>query len=241
VYRFALRPRWVVLHVLVAIAAPAFVVAGFWQLNRLDERRTHNALIRERESLPVRSLDDALADGDAEHRRVRIDGTYDASEEIVLIGRPGTGGIDGSHVLTPLRMDSGDAVLVDRGWVPPGMENPPLRDAAPPGGEVTVTGILLPTEGKSALSSGGEHGEIVDRIDVARLASGSDHRFITTSLYVLLRSQDPPGEELPKVVEPPGLGEGPHLGYAIQWFLFVPTLLAVYIVLLRQQARRTGR
>jgi surfeit locus 1 family protein len=227
-----------VLHIIVATAVPLFVVAGFWQLNRLDQRRTRNALIRERESAPVRSLGDVLDDRDAEHRRVRVTGRYDTSEEVVLIGRPGTGGIDGSHVLTPLRIDEDDAVLVDRGWVPPGMEDPPLREAAPPDGEVTVTGILEPTEGKSALSSGGTHGELVDRIDVARLASGSEHRFITTSLYVLLQEQDPEGKELPKVVEPLGLSEGPHLGYAVQWFLFIPTLLAVYVVLLRQQARR---
>ena len=226
------------LHVLVAIAVPLFALAGVWQLHRLDERRTRNALIRERESAPVRSLDDVLDDGEADHRRVRVTGRFDTSEEVVVIGRPGTGGIDGSHVLTPLRIDKQDAVLVDRGWVPPGLEDPPLREAAPPDGEVTVTGILLPTEGKGALSSGGEHRDLVDRIDVARLASGSDHRFITTALYVLLETQAPAGAALPMVVEPPGLGEGSHLGYAVQWFLFIPTLLAVYVVLLRQQARR---
>jgi surfeit locus 1 family protein len=227
-----------VLHVIVAIAVPLFAVAGFWQLRRLDERRTHNALVREREASPARSLDDVLADGDAEHRSVRVIGRYDTSEEVVVIGRPGPGGIDGSHVLTPLRIDNDDAVLVDRGWVPPGMEDPPLRDAAPPDGEVTVIGVLLPTEGKSALSSGGAHSELVDRIDVARLASGSDRRFITTELYLLLEEQDPPSGELPRPVEPPPLGEGPHLGYAIQWFLFIATLLAVYAALLRQQATR---
>jgi surfeit locus 1 family protein len=224
--------------VLVAIAVPLFAVAGVWQLHRLDERRTKNALIRERESAPVRSLDDVLTEGDAEHRRVRVTGRYDTSEEIVLIGRPGTGGIDGSHVLTPLRIDKDDAVLVDRGWVPPGLEDPPVREAAPPDGDVTVTGILEPTEGKTAMSPGGPHGDLVDRIDVARIARGSDHRFITTATYLLLQEQDPAGRDLPKVVEPLGLSEGPHLGYAVQWFLFIPTLLVVYVVLLRQQAKR---
>ncbi len=249
-YRFALRPRWVVLHVIVAIAVPLFAVAGFWQLDRLDERRASNQLIRARESAPVRSLDDVLAatpersgdaNGDASHRRVRVTGRYDTSEEVVLIGRPGTGGIDGSHVLTPLRIDENDAVLVDRGWVPPGMEDPPLRDAAPPDGKVTVTGILLPTEGGAALTSGGGHRELVDRINVELIAGGSDHRFITSSLYLLLGSQDPKGAELPKVVDPRALGEGPHLGYAVQWFLFIPTLIAVYAALLRQQVRRSER
>ena len=156
----------------------------------------------------------------------------------MLIGRPGPGGVDGSHVLTPLVIDDDSAVLVDRGWVPPGMEDPPLRDAAPPDDEVTISGILEPTEGDPALSSGGGHGELVDRIDVATLAAGADHRYITTAFYVLLQEQDPAPEEVPKVVEPLPLGEGPHLGYAVQWFLFVPTLIVVYVVLLRQQVRK---
>ena len=234
-----LRPRWVVLHVLVAIAVPLFAVAGVWQLHRLDERRTKNALIRDRESQPVRSLDDVLADDDAEHRRVRVTGTYDTSEEVVLIGRPGPNGIDGSRVLTPLLVDDDDAVLVDRGWVPPGMEDPPLREAAPPDDDVTVTGILLPSEGRAALAPATKHEEIVDRIDVARIASGSEHGFISSGLYLLLQTQDPAPGDVPKPVEPRRPSEGPHLGYAVQWFLFIPTLLAVYVVLLRQQARRS--
>lgn len=234
-----LRPRWVVLHVIVAIAVPLFVVAGFWQLHRLDERRTKNAQIREREIEPARPLDDVLAERDPAHRRVRVKGLYVTGDEVVLIGRPGNGGVDGSHVLTPLRTQD-SAVLVDRGWVPPGMEHPPIREASPPDERVTVTGVLLPTEGRAALAPRTEHQDIVDRIDVARIAGGSRHPFITSAYYVLLSAQQPEAGALPKPVAPAPLSEGPHLGYAIQWFLFVPTLLAVYVVLLRQQVRPRG-
>jgi surfeit locus 1 family protein len=233
-----LRPRWVVLHVIIAIAVPLFVIAGFWQLRRLDERRAINRSITERADERVRPLADVLAAGDPDHRPVHVAGTYDTDEEVVLIGRPGPDGIEGSHVLTPLITDDG-TVLVDRGWVPPGMEDPPLREAAPADDDVTAVGILLRTEGNPRLASGeGEHGGIVDRVDVARLASGADDRFVTTAYYVLLRSQEPPPAELPRPVEPRRPGEGPHLGYAVQWFLFVPTLLVVYVLLLRQQVRR---
>jgi surfeit locus 1 family protein len=227
-----------VLHVLVVIVVPLFTLAGFWQLHRLDERRTKNAQIRARESAPARSLDDVLSDGDASFRRIRVSGHYDTSTEVVLIGRPGDNGVDGSHVLTPFVIDEHDAVLVDRGWVPPGLERAPVRQARPPDGKVTITGILFPTEGREALSTGGTEGKLVDRIDVGRLAHGARHRFITTDLYVLLRSQSPRPEKLPELVHPAGLSEGPHLGYAVQWFLFIPTLLAVYTVLLRQQMKR---
>ena len=224
----------------MAIAVPLFVVAGFWQLHRLDERRTKNAAITERAAERPRALEDVLDEGDADHRRVRLTGTFDTRREVVLIGRPGPGGIDGSHVLTPLVTDDG-AVLVDRGWVPPGMEDPPLRDAAPPDDDVTVTGVLIPTEGTGALSDAGEHGELVDRIDVARIARQTEHRFATSNFYVLLQAQDPSPGAFPQPVEPRRPSEGPHLGYAVQWFLFVPTLIAVYVALLRQQVKRARR
>jgi cytochrome oxidase assembly protein ShyY1 len=60
--------------------------------------------------------------------------------------------------------------------------------------------------------------------------------------FVLLQSQDPPQREgaLPVVVPPPDLGEGPHLAYAVQWFLFIPVALTVYVLLLRREARKHG-
>jgi surfeit locus 1 family protein len=238
VYRFARRPRWVVLHVIVVVTVPLFALAGVWQLHRLDERRTHNALVRSREGLPARPLRAVIADGDAEHRRVRVTGRYDTSEEVVLVGRSNAG-IEGSHVLTPLVIDAKDAVLVDRGWVPPGMEDPPLQRARPPDGDVTITGFLLPTEARGAPHDATQT-QLVDHIDVASLAKSSRHGFTTTELYVLLQSQQPAPSDLPTIVKPAGLSEGPHLGYAIQWFLFIPTLLAVYVTLLRQQAKRAA-
>ena len=39
------------------------------------------------------------------------------------------------------------------------------------------------------------------------------------------------------VVPPPDLGEGPHLGYAVQWFLFAAVGLVGYPFLLRRRAR----
>jgi cytochrome oxidase assembly protein ShyY1 len=60
--------------------------------------------------------------------------------------------------------------------------------------------------------------------------------------YLLLASQTPkqPGT-LPAIVPPPDLGNGPHLAYAIQWFLFIPTALGVYAALLRREARKSVR
>lgn len=232
-YRFALRPRWIVLHVLVLVVVALFALAGAWQLDRLDERRSNNRLVSERNALPEADLDDVLASpGDVEHRRVRASGRYDTGEEVVLLGR-GREGRPGHHVLTPLVGDDGRAIVVDRGWVPQSLESPPVTQAAPPPGRVLVRGELLASEG------GGGEGRVrrLSRIDVARLAVQLPYP--TYSVYLLLGTQDPPQPgELPDPIPPPGPSEGPHLVYAVQWFLFMAIALAGYPALLRLQARR---
>lgn len=236
VLRFALRPRWLVAHVFVLGAVVTFALAGTWQLRRLDERRTNNAQIERRQALEVVSLADALDAGEATYRRVSARGTFDTSEEAVLVGR-GREGLEGNHVLTPLVTADG-AVLVDRGWVPPQSDRPPVPQARPPSGKVSVTGYLYRSEGRGPFGTSGERTEVVARIDVARLAQGSDHRYATTDLYLLLSDQDPAPEDLPRPVPPLELSEGSHRIYAVQWFLFIPTALVVYAALLRRGVRR---
>ena len=65
-------------------------------------------------------------------------GIFDPGEE-VLVRSQVHDGIAGWHVITPLVLADGRAVLVNRGWVPLEMDAVPVP-AAPPSGQVTVTG-----------------------------------------------------------------------------------------------------
>jgi len=51
-YRFALRPRWILSHLLVLLLVIVMVNLGLWQLRRLHERTTYNASVRANESQP---------------------------------------------------------------------------------------------------------------------------------------------------------------------------------------------
>ena len=80
-----LRPRWIVLHIIMLIFMPLFATAGFWQLRRLDEKRTTNSLVTQRRELPpVTSLDG----DDLEFRRAHLEGSYVRGGNVVLTGRP---------------------------------------------------------------------------------------------------------------------------------------------------------
>ena len=96
----------------------ACIRLGFWQLDRLAERRGVNASAQAQLDLPAISLPQALAEnGDLEYRRATASGVFDAAHEIYLTSRP-QDGIAGVHVVTPLLLaEAGPAVLVDRGWI----------------------------------------------------------------------------------------------------------------------------
>lgn len=129
------------MHVCVLIVVALFILAGFWQMRRLDERRERNAEITQRQSQPEVSLDSAMKANDFAHRRVRAQGRYDVARTRILFGRSDRGR-PGSHVLTPLRTTEGRTIVVDRGWVPVEVDDPTRISS--PRSRVVVNGILLP-------------------------------------------------------------------------------------------------
>ena len=210
---------------------------GFWQLDRLEQRRALNAEIGAALATAPAALDDVLAGEDRTYRRVRASGAWAADDEVILYGRA-LDGRPGNHVLTPLLIGPGRAVLVDRGWVPSSIAAPPLTGPeAPATGEVTVEGVLMPADDASP---GGdatvdERPQQVRSVDIGILDPTIDADLVD-DVYLLLERQTPP-QERPIPAPLPEATEGPHLSYAIQWFSFAAIALIGYGVL----ARRTGR
>lgn len=236
--------RWAVLGVIVVVAVGVMIALGFWQLRRLHDVREDNARVRARLSLPAEPIERVLPPGgDAEritYRRVTIAGRYDRVSELLLRNRSYRGQ-PGSHVLTPLVLEDGRAVLVDRGWIPLTLSGPDEERTRPPVLQpVEVAGVLFPSERKGAFGPAiPPTGRLtaIPRIDVPRIAKQVNYP--TLPLYLRLESQTPSqSSDLPVPPGLPHLGEGPHLSYAIQWFIFATIAAATYVVLFR---RRHGR
>lgn len=236
--RMFLRLKWVVTHLVVLAIAVTFVSLGLWQLRRLDERRADNERIAQNMGGDARPLAEALEqygnDPDAlSYRRVVVTGTYRPADEVLLTPRS-NGRRAGHHVVTPLELDDGQAVLVDRGWVPFEDDEPPVEDAAPPQGRVTVEGILLPTVEavRYGAVNGGDRITFLSTVDVDRLQPQVDVVLLPVS--VLLQQQRPASGELPIPGAAPEQSEGPHQSYAWQWFSFAAILVVGYPLLLRR-------
>lgn len=221
-------PPWLrgTLVILAPIAIVVMIGLGFWQLGRLEARRATNAAILARRDLaPIDLNRDAVSDPVAvEYRQAIARGTYDPAGEIYWRNQE-YDGAPGMHVVTPLRLEGGEAVLVDRGWLP--LAGPTDVDAArfpPPTGVVDVTGLLrVPPVRTSTLSpydpvpvGGAPALKAWFWLDPSQIAPQLGYAL----LPVVLTAEGEGPASLPLADTTLALDEGPHLGYAIQWFSF---------------------
>ena len=244
-YRFALRPRWILSHLFVLAMVITMVNLGLWQLDRLEQRRDRNARVSERMAEAPVPADGLVEPGDdaavaaLEFRTVTATGTYLRDEEVLVRSRS-LDGAPGSWVLTPLLLDDGTAVVVNRGWVQNnGRLTSVPEELGAPAGEVTVGGLVRRSETKGRFgSTDPTAGQLANlaRADVARIDAQVDEDLLP--FYVQLLEQDPAiADDDPQPVPAPPLDEGPHLSYAFQWFTFTLLTLIFYPLILRRRAR----
>ena len=241
-YAFARRPKWIAGHILAVVAIVVFVSMGFWQLRRLADRQDFNALLTSRavaEAQPLGAIvDSSFVDAaEVELQRVVATGEYAVGEELMLLARS-FNGLSGHHVLTPLYLGDGTAVIVDRGWVNIDQDTPGRSEFAPPAGAVRVEGVLRKTETRGSFGPVDPATgtlERIARVDLERIDQQVDAELLP--VYIQLLSQDPPqADDIPAIVGLPTPSEGPHRGYAVQWFLFAGVVVVGYPILLRKTA-----
>jgi len=226
---FLLRPKWLAFHVLVFVSVALMVWLGFWQLRRLDARQEFNATVTERIDQPPvpfdTLLDDAVTDPrSVEWRQVTVSGEY-VPDQILWFNRT-QDGIAGDNVLTALIGDDGATVVVNRGFVtlgaPTGSIDVLGRIRVPPGrqlGELTDSADGPVTE--------------VRRVDLDLLDAQLPG--VLAPVYLDLIGSVPnvtPTDPVP--VPPPTLDEGPHLSYAVQWFIFATAVLIGWVLAIRR-------
>ena len=109
-------PRWLLPTLLVIAALAVLIRLGFWQLDRLSQRREANSkIIFQMEQSPVLLSGQALAMdlSEMEYRRVVVEGVYDHAHQVVLMNQVFQDQY-GAHLLTPLRVRGSDqAILID--------------------------------------------------------------------------------------------------------------------------------
>ena len=138
----------------------------------------------------------------------------------------------------PLKLVSGETVVIDRGWLPIGNNNPGRPDSvpAPPQGQVTVIARLKPAEPE--LQRGAPDGQLAS-IDLAAYSAELGYPLLTGA-YGQLASETPSVADMPLPFPMPSTDEGTHLSYSLQWFAFGVLMFVGFGYAARQQARNAA-
>jgi len=233
--------KWWFATLLVILGTALCIRLGIWQLDRLDGRRAFNSQVESMRALPLLDLNQDGFDSinEMEWRAVTVTGEYDFANQVALRNRY-NGSQYGYHLLTPLLFD-GEAVIVDRGWVPADSSSTPTDwrkyDEAD---AVTVTGQIRLGQGKpayggvaDALPADGSPLWVWNNADVERIARQMPYPILKIYIQPDADQADatPPIPFQPEIE----LTEGSHFGYALQWFTFATILFVGYPFYLRKQ------
>ncbi|MFF8767094.1 SURF1 family protein [Nocardiopsis dassonvillei] len=237
-----LSPRWLGIHLLALLVGVVCVAGTAWQFVRAfepDREVITNPVADLAGAVPVSDL---LEPGQYMHpdsfanSAVEASGSYDADAQL-LVPRV-VDGVRGYDVIVPLVTDDdGAAVTVNRGWAEEGQDIPPV-----PGGEVTVTGWLLPPAGSEGVVPVDVSEGQVERIATSVLVNEWDHPLYEG--YVTLPETDPATASLVPVPPPePPTGftvNWRSLSYTVQWAMFGVSAVVFWILLMRRELREGG-
>ena len=228
-----------VVPALFTVACLAVLVSlGLWQLERLAWKQGVIATLSERltqppSALPPASEWAALKATDAEFRRVRFAAEFLNDREALIHTagsplRPDVSG-RGYWVMTPARLADGSVVMVNRGFVPEGRQDPATRREGEVAGVTELVGVLRWPETRGMFTPADEPGRNLWFIrDQAAIAAAKGVGPVGP-FYIDLEGPRPPGG-LPRAGALRVSLPNNHLQYAVTWFGLALTLLAVFLV-----------
>jgi surfeit locus 1 family protein len=236
-------PKWLLTTLLVLLATAVLMRLGFWQLDRLEQRRAFNEHFLSVMALPPLDISVTPAEDLAgmEYRLATVTGVYDHENQVALRNQYNDL-VFGYHLITPLVLSDGTAILVDRGWIPAsGNETPTDWRKYDQPGQQTVSGVLRLGEEPEIgdvrdpeLAEGQTRLVFWNTVHLARIDSQIPYPLLPVFLQP---DHDPANTEPPIVPVRPAIEitEGSHQGYAMQWFTFAAMLFFGYPFFLRKQ------
>lgn len=220
---------------LAAVAVAALTARlGWWQLDRAAQKIQLQQALDERQALPPLQ-GDALARGAAEvpaqqHRRALLQGRWLNERSVYLENRP-MAGRTGFYLVTPLLLDDGTAVLVQRGFMPRDLMDrtrvAPPPAAAASSASVPVQGRIAPALARLYEFEATASGAIRQNLDLDAFARETR---LPLRPWVLIQEDGPdvPPDGLLRQWPAPNTGVDKHHGYAFQWFALSALTLVLY-------------
>ncbi len=247
--------RWFLATLLVIFGVGLCIRLGIWQLDRLEKRRAFNTRVLAQIYEAPLELSGTALEADLynmEYRSVEASGVYDFANQIALRNQY-YGNEWGFHLVTPFILeDSQQVILVDRGWIP-AKDGNNQTDASgdwaayDEPGLVEITGILRRPQSKAEIGSRSDPTPVPGAaplktwyfINIEQISKQVSYPLLPA--YIQQAPQDdwkgPPFRTQPELE----LSEGPHMGYALQWFTFATLLGLGYPFFIRKQQKGSAQ
>jgi cytochrome oxidase assembly protein ShyY1 len=247
-YAFLSKPKWMIFLALGLVGLIGMPMLAGWQWRRYSVVTTRSDQIVARQNdvpTPLEVVLDPGATlakpGDVEWRNVTAAGTFDVAHEVLVRNRS-QNNLPGFHVVTPLMLERGGAVLVTRGFI--GLSNDPgtLPQVAPPTtGRVELTGRIRLSQTRGSIGAKDPTTgtlRTVNRVDIERLSKQSPYPL--QPIYLEQVAQQPPAaanapEPIP--LPPPDDGSS-NISYMVQWISFTIAGVVTWYIIIRRHAKR---
>lgn len=220
------RPKWL-LSILSTGALVCLLVLGIWQLQRLEWKQGLIAAIDQRtDASPLLSLPTEPSLAAHNFYPVQLQGEFVHAHEFFIVRRA-ISSDPGLQLLTPFRLQNGEHVLVNRGYLPFDQKDSDARLETQYLGLQTITGVIVYPLGRNAFTPKDSPEEQLwfaedfaafERISgfayppyVVVAGIDSRHKYPRGGQYIIsLRNN--------------------HAGYALTWFGMALSLLGVFAV-----------
>ena len=223
------KPRWIALTAFLLIMIYLFIRLSDWQFDRYNQRIQNNEITTTAlSSEPINLTDLSQVSDLKDWQKVSIKGEF-INSDAKLLRRQYLESSLGFWVITPLKLDNDQVILVNRGWIPIA-ESSTSQQEIPSSqqGDVTIIGYV------QTLKDTRREPEDLPLNQINYLNSTNFSSQPLSTNYLQLASMTPMDNQV-AIIPLPELSNGPHFSYAIQWILFALMLPIGWYVLLKNE------
>jgi cytochrome oxidase assembly protein ShyY1 len=230
-FKNLIKPRWIALTLILLFLIYLFIRLSDWQFDRYDQRINRNESTNTALSLAPKKIDSTSQLSNMKQwEKIELTGNY-LNDQSKLVRKQYLENSLGFWVITPLKIENGENILVNRGWIPIGTSASTNQIIPPaPVGIVNLEGYLQPYNESIAQPKDLPLNQV----------NTIDHKYfgidVASDFYVQLEKSSPMENQV-AIIPLPELTNGPHLSYAIQWILFALLLPIGWYVLLKNESK----
>lgn len=212
--------RWTGWFLVAITFAVACVALASWQIDRRTEAVSKIERVAENYDLkPIEFEEITLQESEAiiafDWRSVELTGKY-LVEESLLVRNRAIAGQPGFVQLVPFALETGETVVIERGWIAADSDLNPSSAFLPSTSDKSI--IARVRLGEDIPNRDSPSGQLtsINLPEIQELLESE----IVTSFYLRLVTESPAESSYPQPLSRPVLDEGNHLSYAVQWIIF---------------------